>query len=246
MTQPTDARVAALEAELAALRAEMQEFTYTVSHDLRAPLRHIVSFAQLVQEDAGHLLNPEVQGFLDTISGSARHMGLLLDGLTSLSRLGTAPVDLCPVALQPLVEELCADLRAAHAQRAIAWGIAESLPVVAADPQLLRQALLQVLGNAVKFTQGKASAVIAIEAVAGADPRMATIVIRDNGVGFKPEQQSQLFRVFSRLHSAQQFDGTGMGLALTRKIMQRLGGSAQIEATLENGCCVQLALPLAP
>ncbi len=246
MADANDTRIAALEPELAALRPAMQEFTYTVPHDLRAPLRHIMSFAQLVQEDAGHLLNPEVQGFLDTISSSARHMGQLLDGLTALSRLGSAAVDLVAVALQPLVEELCADLRAQHAQRAIEWHIAANLPLVTADPHLLRQALLHVLGNAVKFTAGRAPAVITISAVAGTDPHMAVLEIRDNGVGFKPEQQSQLFRVFGRLHSAQQFDGIGMGLALTRKTMQRLGGTAQMEAAVDAGCCVRLTLPLSP
>ncbi len=240
-----DARIAALEAELAALRTEMQEFTYTVSHDLRAPLRHIVSFAQLVQEDAGHLLNPEVQGFLDTISGSARHMGMLLDGLTALSRVGTAPLDVSPVELQPLVEDVCTELRAQHAQRSIEWHIGGGLPVVIADPQLLRQALLHVLGNAVKFSAGRAPAGIRVEAVAAPDTHTAALEIRDNGVGFKAGQQSQLFRVFARLHSAQQFDGIGMGLALTRKIMQRLGGAVHIEAEPDAGCCVRLSLPLA-
>ena len=241
MVQPTNTRIAALEVELAALRAEMQEFTYTVSHDLRAPLRHILSFAQLVQEDAGHLLNPEVQGFLDTIGGSARHMGLLLDGLTALSRLGTVPLDLCPVPLQFMVEEVCAELQGQQPLRVLAWQLASDLPVVHADPNLLRQALLHVLGNAVKFTAGREHAVIAVGLVAASDPQTVTLQVRDNGVGFTPAQQSQLFRVFGRLHSTKQFDGMGMGLVLTRKIMQRMGGSVQIEATLDSGCSVSLS-----
>ena len=244
MEQPTEARIAALEAELAALRAEMQEFTHTVSHDLRAPLRHIVSFAQLVQEDAGHLLNPEVQGFLDTIGSSARHMGLLLDGLTALSRLGGLPLDLYPVPLQSVVDEVCTELRIQQAPRSLDWHVADDLPVVHADPNLLRQALRHVLGNAVKFTVGTEPARIDIGTVASPDPHTVVLQIRDNGAGFNPALQSQLLRVFGRLHSAQQFEGIGMGLVLTRKIMQRLGGAVGIDATLDGGCCVRLTLPL--
>ncbi len=197
-----------------------------------------------MQEDAGHLLNPEVQGFLDTIGGSARHMGLLLDGLTALSRLGTVQVDRCPVSLQSVVEEVCAELREQQGQRNITWHVAGDLPVVVVDPNLLRQALQHVLGNAVKFTAGRDLASIEVGMVPAPDPHTVTLQVRDNGVGFNPAQQPQLFRVFGRLHSAQQFEGIGMGLVLTRKIMQRLGGAVQIEGAVDTACSVRLSLPL--
>ena len=244
MVQPSDARIAALEAELAAVRAEMQEFTYAVSHDLRAPLRHIVSFVQLVQEDAGALLDAEVLGFLETISSSARHMGRLLDGLTLLSRLGSAPLDVGPVSLGDMVLEACAELRAQHPLRAIEWHVAPELPVVQADPNLLRQALLHVLDNAVKFTAPREHAVVDIELMPAQDGQHVVLQVRDNGAGFNPAQQGQLFRVFGRLHSAQQFDGVGMGLVLTRKILQRLGGAVEIDGEVGAGCCVRMHLPL--
>ena len=251
----TDAeRIAALQAELAAQRAEMQTLMATVSHDLRAPLRHIVSYAQLVQEDAGPLLNAEVQGFLATMTESARHMGRLLDGLGALAQLGTAPINLAPVALQALVDELVTQLTAQHPTRTLAWHIAPDLPTVQADAALLRQALRHVLDNAIKFTAPRDTAVITIRTLAndaadaadGADaasPGTTALQVCDNGVGYNPAQQGALFQVFGRLHTARQFEGTGMGLALTAKALQRMGGTVTSEGVLDGGCCVTLRLP---
>ena len=242
----TDAeRIAALQAELAAQRAEMQALMATVSHDLRAPLRHIVSYAQLVQEDAGPLLNAEVQGFLATMTESARHMGRLLDGLGALAQLGTAPINLAPVALQALVAELVAQLSAQHPTRPIEWHIAPDLPTVQADAALLRQALRHVLDNAIKFTAPRDTAGITIRTVENdaASPGTAALQVFDNGVGYNPAQQGALFQVFGRLHTTRQFEGTGMGLALTAKAVQRMGGTVTSEGILDGGCCVTLRLP---
>lgn len=244
-TAPQD-RIAALEAELAALRAEMQEFTYTVSHDLRAPLRHIVSYAQLVQEDAGPQLGTEVQGFLATITDSARHLGVLLDGLAALSRLGTVPLAVTAVPLQALVQDVAAQLAESNPGRSIDWRIASDLPPVQADAALLRQALEHVLGNAVKFTAPRAQAVVEIAAQPGEGDGLLTLQVRDNGVGYNPAMQAKLFQVFGRLHSAKQFDGIGLGLAMTRKIAQRLGGAVSAHGELDGGCCITLTLPVAP
>ena len=242
----TDAeRIAALQAELVTQRAEMQALMATVSHDLRAPLRHIVSYAQLVQEDAGPLLNAEVQGFLATMTESARHMGRLLDGVGALAELGTAPINLAPVALQALVAELVAQLSAQHPTRTLAWHIAPDLPTVQADAALLRQALRHVLDNAIKFTAPRDTAVITIRTVENdaASPSTAALQVCDNGVGYNPAQQGALFQVFGRLHTARQFEGTGMGLALIAKALQRMGGTVTSEGVLDGGCCVTLRLP---
>lgn len=240
-------RIQALEAELAALRADMQTFTHTVSHDLRAPLRHIVSYAQLVQEDAGPQLNAEVQGFLATMTDSARHMARLLDGLTALSQLGTAPVLLEPVPLQEMVRDIAAKLGQQHPTRQLDWRIAPNLPTVQADAALVRLALTQVLGNAVKFTAPREMAVIEISAQESEAQgvRCAALQVRDNGVGYNPALQSALFQVFGRLHSAKQFEGMGIGLVQTRKALQRMGGSAAAEGVVDGGCCITLTLPLA-
>ena len=237
-----EARIAALQAELTALRADMQHFTYAVSHDLRAPLRHILSYAQLVQEDAGPLLSAEVQEFLATITDSARHMGVLLDGLSALSRVGTAPVNTCAVSLQELVPGVCNALAAQYPGRAIEWHLAPDLPSVQADAALLRQALSQVLGNAVKFSAQRQPAVIELNTAAESPDGFVTLQVRDNGVGYNPAQQDQLFKVFGRLHSSQQFEGIGMGLVLTKKLVERLGGTVCIEGQANNRCIVRLLL----
>lgn len=242
MDASPESRIAALEAELAAVRAEMQDFAATVSHDLRAPLRHIVSYVQLVQEDAGPQLEPEVMDFLATISDSARHMGVLLDGLTTLSRIGLTPLELGAVSLQELVQAVRADLTAKSPQRSVEWQVADDLPAVLADAALLRQALTHVLGNALKFTAPRAIAQIDIRTVPGAALEYVTLQVRDNGVGYNPTQQARLFRVFGRLHSTKQFEGIGIGLVLTRKILVRMGGSVSAQGVLDAGCCVELQL----
>lgn len=236
----TDARITALQAELDAVRAEMQHFTYAVSHDLRAPLRHILSYAQLVQEDAGPQLSAEVQEFLTTITDSARHMGVLLDGLAALSRVGSAPLDIGPVSLQELVQAQSQALAAQHPQRNVDWRIASDLPPVQADAPLLRQALEQVLGNALKFSATRAPAVLEINALPAQNAGDVCLQVRDNGVGYNPALQDQLFKVFGRLHNGKQFEGVGMGLVLTRKFLERFGATVSIEGVLDGGCTVQL------
>ena len=236
-------RIAELEAELATLRAEMQAFTHTVSHDLRAPLRHIVSYAQLVQEDAGPQLSADVQGFLATMTDSARRMGQQLDSLSALAQLGVAPVTLAPVRLSELVEELVVKLNQQHPTRTLDWRIAPHLPTVHADARLLRQALQQVLANAVKFSAPRETTVIEISAARLDDSSLAVLQVRDNGVGYNPAQQGALFKVFGRLHSGKQFDGLGMGLVLTAKALQRMGGSVSVQGVVDGGCCVTLRLP---
>ncbi len=241
-TPDPDARIAALEAELAAVRAEMQHFSYAVSHDLRAPLRHILSYAQLVREDAGPQLTAEVQEFLTTITNSARHMGVLLDGLAALSRVGSAPLDVGPVPLQELVQATCQELSAQCPQRSVEWRTASDLPVVQADAKLLRQALIQVLGNALKFSATREPAVIEVNALSVGSSGFVVLQVSDNGVGYNPALQAQLFQVFGRLHSAKQFDGIGMGLVLTRKMLERFGAEVSIQGVLDGGCSVQLQL----
>jgi signal transduction histidine kinase len=236
-------RITALEAELAELRAEMQAFTATVSHDLRAPLRHIISYAQMVQEDAGPLTE-EVQEFLATITRSARHMGLLLDGLTALSKVGTAPLHLEPVALDGTVQEACDRLTSRHPQRVVDWQVQMDMPVVRADESLLQLVLEELLDNALKFTAPRERAVIAVRAGLATQADRIALQVQDNGVGFNPAMQAKLFQVFGRLHSAQQFDGIGMGLVLARKRIQRMGGELAIDAALDGGCSVTLTLPL--
>jgi light-regulated signal transduction histidine kinase (bacteriophytochrome) len=237
-----EARTATLQAELASLRKEMQDFTYVVSHDLRAPIRHIVSFAQIVQEDAGPQLSEEVQGFLRTMTDSARHLGAMLDALRELSQAGTAPLHICAVPLQPLVQEEASALQAKYAGRTIGWHIASDFPEVSGDQNLIRMVLHQVLDNAVKFTARTEPAAIHI-AFHQEENRIA-LEVRDNGAGFNAAKQAQLFQPFQRLHSSQEFDGLGMGLALVRKSMERMHGVASAESVSGGGCTIRLQWPL--
>jgi len=240
-------RIASLEAELAAVRAEMQDFTYTVSHDLRAPLRHILSYVQLVEEDAAHLLPDEVRGFLTVISDSAQHMGVLMDGLLELSRLGTASVQTESVPLQPLVQSVVDALAQQSPERRIDWQLQADMPTVQADATLLRRALECVLDNAVKFSAQRdvAQIVVSAEHTPGEAEGTVTLRVQDNGAGFNPALQARLFKPFQRLHTTKQFPGIGMGLALTHKMLQRMGGTATVQGAVDAGCTLQLTLPAA-
>jgi light-regulated signal transduction histidine kinase (bacteriophytochrome) len=245
MSQTPELRIAELEAELAAQRSEMQDFTYTVSHDLRASLRHIISYAHLVQEDAGPQLSDEVQGFLNTITDSAKHMGVLMDGLMELSRLGTVAVNFGMVSLHDVVQAARAALSERHPGRVVHWQIAANLPAVRGDAALVALSVRHVLDNAVKFTAHAGAAVIVVTAQVDAAHGLARVTIADNGAGYNPAMQDKLFHPFQRLHTVKQFPGIGMGLALTRKAMQRMGGSVSAQGQVDQGCTVQLVFGVA-
>lgn len=243
MTDPQDARIAALEAELAAVRADVQAFTYTVSHDLRAQLRHILAYADIVQEDAGPQLDAEARSHLATITGAARQMGVLMDGLMAYARLGTVPLNAVAQPVRPLLLEVCQALQASLPGRVLEWRIADDFPEVRADAELLRQVWTHVLANALKFTGGHTQALIEVGWEAGVDGA-CVLYVRDNGVGFRSDQQAKLFQVFQRLHSPRDFEGIGMGLALTRKVLERHGGRVWAEGAVDAGCCIRFTLPL--
>lgn len=230
------------EHELAELRAAQEEFLRAVSHDLRAPLRHITSYGPLVAEllqDTGLQGEDlqEAQGFLATMDQSARRMGRMLDALLALSRIARAPLQVQPVALGALVAEVQATLAASVRDRVVKWRIAPDLPSVPGDAPLLRQMLNELLGNALKFTSGVDRACIAITAERDANGRV-TLRVQDNGAGFNPAQAAGLFGVFQRLHREAEFDGVGAGLAAVRAIARRHGGDASATAMPGVGCTV--------
>ena len=246
-------QLAECEQQLGAMAAAQEDFLRAVSHDLRAPLRHITSYGPLVSEVlqdcglAGDAL-AEAQGFMATMDQSARRMGRMLDGLLALSRIARAPLQRQPVALAALVAEAQAAL-APHTQgRAIEWRVVPEGAVLHGDPALLHQLLTALLDNALKFTQNKDVARIAIEASDNAaeerSPGTAnTLRVQDNGVGFNPVQALGLFGVFQRLHREAEFDGVGTGLATVRAIAQRHGGVASATAVPGAGCAVSVVLP---
>jgi light-regulated signal transduction histidine kinase (bacteriophytochrome) len=237
-----------LEHQLAAAQAELVDFAYTVSHDLRANLRHISAYAGLVREDLGHSASVDagVASYLDTITNSARLMGLQIDGLMALSQLDRASLQSEALDLRALLEQARAALAGEAAGRAIDWQVADDFPAVLGDAALVRQIWGQLLSNALKFTRPRSQAVIQVGWQLPSGATHCTLFVRDNGVGFNPKQQDQLFHVFRRLHSANEFEGVGMGLALTRKLVERMDGEVKAEGELDHGCRVSFTLPLAP
>ncbi|MDP2367361.1 sensor histidine kinase [Rhodoferax sp.] len=226
-------------------RLELEDFTYSVSHDLRASLRHVTAYLQIIDEDAGELLDRTNHAHLQTAGEAARQMGRLMDGLMELSRLGRVALHPSAVSLSTLVAEAQQVLAPELAQRAVLWRVAPDLPGVSGDAALLRQMLVQLLANALKFSDHQNPAAIEIGWEAGSAGQ-CVLWVRDEGVGFQPEQAARLFRAFTRLHPAAEFPGIGMGLALARKIVERHGGSISASAQTGAGCCVRLSLPLAP
>jgi signal transduction histidine kinase len=229
-------------AELQSLNLELEEFTYSVSHDLRAPLRHINGFARLLLQREDGRLDPTSTHYLENVARGAESMSELIDALLAFARasraeLHTRRIDLGSVARE-VVEELTADL----AGRSIAWQV-EELPAVEGDRTLLRIVCVNLLSNAIKFTSLRSEARIHVGATAGGEE--ATVFVRDNGVGFDPRHAPKLFGVFQRLHSEDQFDGHGIGLATVRRIVHRHGGRVWAVGQVHEGATFYFSLRLA-
>ena len=230
--------------ELAQARAELEDFTYSVSHDLRASLRHVSAYVQIIREDLDEQSNPGVVKHLDTVSQSAKQMGRQIDGLMELARLTRVELQPSPLDVGAMVRELCAELAPTLDGRALAWQLASDVPALQGDAALVRQLLGNLLGNAVKFTAPRSAAVVHVSWQMHDSDRCA-LTVRDNGVGFNPQYKSKLFHAFQRLHSPRDFEGLGMGLALSRKIVERHGGSVWADGSPDMGCSVSFTLPLA-
>ena len=214
-------------AVLLAANAELDAFTRSVTHDLRAPLRHIKGFTQMIEEEAGADLNPSARTLFGRILGSVDRMQKLIDDLLGFSRLAACPVARQPVDPTLLVREAIEELASESRGRAVEWQVG-SLPWLDADPSLLRVALANLLSNALKFTRGRELARIEVFAVAGDRPE-PVIAVRDNGAGFAPEDAGRLFGAFQRLHSSAEFEGSGIGLSIVNRIVTRHGGRVWAE-----------------
>ncbi len=228
-------------AQLRAANQELEAFCYSVSHDLRAPLRHIVSFVTMLHDGAVASLPAESKRHLATIAGSARRMGDLIDDLLTFSRVGKTEMRKTDVPLEELIHDTLSDFQAETAGRDIVWKI-QPLPVVRADRALLRLVFVNLLSNAVKFTGRRAGAVIEIGCGPGRDDE-TVIFIRDNGAGFDPRYAGKLFGVFQRLHGEAEFEGTGIGLANVQRIVQRHGGRAWAEGAVDAGATFYISIP---
>jgi PAS domain S-box-containing protein len=232
LTRTLEERVRRRTMELEAANQELEAFSYSVSHDLRAPVRHIDGFLRLLAKE---LPEPGTKAahYLETIAAAARRMGALIDDLLTLSRTGRQPVNLQRVDLQALVRELIHEAAPDLGQRRVEWRI-DDLPHVMADASLLRIVLQNLLSNALKYTRTRPLASISIEARPGSDGSVE-ITVRDNGVGFDARFKDKLFGVFQRLHRDEEFEGTGIGLATARRIVHRHGQRIWGEGTLDQG-----------
>ena len=231
------------EEALVAANKELEAFSYSVSHDLRAPLRHVAGFVQLLQSNAKGKLDETGARYLEVIAGAAKKMGELIDDLLSFSRTGRAQMHVEPVALGPLVDECRRELEPETAGRRIEWKVGE-LPEVTADRALLRQVVANLLGNAVKYTGKKEKAVIEVSARREGNDHV--VCVRDDGAGFDMKYADKLFGVFQRLHAESEFEGTGIGLANVRRIVVRHGGRTWAEGEVDKGAAFYFTLPVSP
>ncbi|WP_302173990.1 PAS domain S-box protein [uncultured Hydrogenophaga sp.] len=229
--------------QLVAANRDLESFSYSVSHDLRAPLRHISSFVSLLHEHMADRIDDVGVRYLNTIGNSARHMSQLIDGLLAFSRLGRAAMNPVPVDMNGLVVTVVSQIAHDTEGRVVDWMIAPDLPVVQGDALLLREVWTNLLGNAFKYTRPRDRALI--EVSWQIDPLLGyTFSVRDNGVGFDSKYSQKLFGVFQRLHRATEFEGTGIGLALARRIVERHGGTIWAESRLGEGSVFHFSLPI--
>ena len=219
---------------------ELEAFSYSVSHDLRAPLRHITGFAQILHQSLGTSISEEDRHVLERILSSADRMSRLIADLLAFSRTSRAELNRGKVNLQELVESVVAELQPETAGRKIIWKQG-ALPEVMADSSLLRQVVSNLLMNAVKYSRPRDPAEIEIDCLPDADETV--VFVRDNGVGFDMSFADRLFGVFQRLHSDQEFEGTGVGLANVRRIIARHGGRTWAESKIDEGATFYFSLP---
>ena len=240
LNEDLEHRVRARTAELQEISQELEAFNYSVSHDLRAPLRHMSGFSRILQEEFAAKLPEEAQHYIERIRTAATHMSALVDDMLRLSYIGRQALQQKPMDLGVLVEEVRADVMQEVEGREIDWKIS-ALPEVQADAVLLRQVLLNLVSNALKFTRQRQRAVIEIGSQE--EDGQTVIFVRDNGAGFDPRYADKLFGVFQRLHRQDEFEGTGIGLAIVQRIIHKHGGRVWADSKPGRGATFYFTLP---
>jgi PAS domain S-box-containing protein len=237
LNEELEKRVKDRTAELELANKELEAFSYSVSHDLRAPLRHIDAFSRMLADSAKDL--PEnTRLYLKRIGDSVRRMNGLIEDLLALARVGRQELSFRPTGLSSVVAPVIEELKQENVNRSIEWRTAE-LPSVECDPLLMHQVFRNLLENSVKFTRQREKAIIEVGTIQnqGKD----TIYVRDNGVGFSMKYAEKLFGVFQRLHRQEDFEGTGVGLAIVQRIIRRHGGRVWAESEINKGTTFYLA-----
>jgi PAS domain S-box-containing protein len=243
LNETLERRVAERTRQLTESNQELESFSYSVSHDLRAPLRHVSGFADVLLKRSGEKLDETSQRYAQVIAESARHAGRLVDDLLAFSRMGRADLRKSPVEMKELFESAARELGPETEGRTIVWRI-DALPAVEGDAAMLRQVVRNLLSNAVKYTKGKDPTEIHVGVAAEPSPEGQTIFfVKDNGVGFDMRYVDKLFGVFQRLHTSKEFEGTGIGLANVRRIVTRHGGRAWAESVVGKGAEFYFTLP---
>lgn len=226
--------------ELAAANQELEAFTYSVSHDLRAPLRAIGGFARVLLEDYPDKLDPDGLRYLQIINQNATKMGQLIDDLLALSRLGRKEMRLVHLDMNDLARDICAELRALYPERNLQIELQE-LPAAWGDRLMIRQVLNNLIQNAIKFTKDREPALIRVSGRNEGQEQVYAVL--DNGVGFDPKYAHKLFEVFQRLHPEADFEGTGVGLAIVKRIIERHDGRLWAEGKVNEGAAFYFAIP---
>jgi PAS domain S-box-containing protein len=227
--------------ELEAVNKELEAFAYSVSHDLRAPLRHMVGYTELLQKTASSILDEKSHRYMMMILESAKRMGTLIDDLLAFSRIGRAETQMTLVSLEQLVKEALSEVQQETEGRDVVWSIG-ALPNVYGDRSMLRLVLVNLISNAIKFTHTRPQAEIEIGYTNGKGNEVV-VFIRDNGVGFEMKYVNKLFGVFQRLHRAEEFEGTGIGLATVQRIIHRHGGRVWAEGLVDRGATFYFSVP---
>jgi signal transduction histidine kinase len=228
--------------ELETSNNELESFAYSVSHDLRAPLRHVDAYSELLQKQAYSSLDDKSRRYIKTILESSKRMGNLIDDLLAFSRIGRAETKKTLVSFDQLVKDAVAEIEQDTEERHIAWKI-NPLPVCYGDRSMLRLVIANLLSNAVKFTRMRDKAEIEVGCVDRENE--VEVFVRDNGAGFDMQYVDKLFGVFQRLHLPEQFEGTGIGLATVRRIIHRHGGEVRAEGGVDQGATFFFSLPKA-
>lgn len=227
--------------ELENANEELEAFTYSVSHDLRAPLRHIAGFAELLKKRHREKLDKEGANYIDYVTEASSNMGHLIDDLLQLSRVGRGEILEREINVEELVLDCSERLDKEHPNLKIRWEIG-SIENVVADYNLLKQVWLNLLGNAVKYSSKREESIIEVKSIV--KDHFVVFSVKDNGIGFDDAYKDKLFAPFQRLHSSEDFEGTGIGLAIVRRIIARFGGRIWAESELNNGATFSFMLPI--
>ena len=233
-------RVIERTAQLEATNKELEAFSYSVSHDLRAPLRAIDGFSQMIMEDYSDKLDNEGKRILSVIRSNTKKMGQLIDDLLAFARLGRKEIDLSEINMDRVAKAVFDELKATVPERAIQWNM-KTIPPAHGDRSMIQQIFVNLLSNAIKFTRPKEIALIEVEGRGEGNENI--YCIRDNGVGFDMQYVGKLFGVFQRLHSSAEFEGTGVGLAIVQRIIYRHGGRVWAEGKVNEGATFYFTLP---